>query len=141
MPRVADDSLVGIVSVTGTSYEQRIVLRVGESARALTLGRDDSMALAQLGGTEVIARGVANLDVFDVHSFTVRAVDGAPVIDGVLERANGKLSLLTESGPVLLGNPPTALDSLVHARIWIGGSPATGPNVYGVIRRAVASAK
>lgn len=127
---------MGVVSVTGTSFEQHIVLRSGASARALTLWRDDSAALAQLGGAELVVRGVAAAETFTVHSFTVRAIDGAPVVDGLLGRKDGQLVLYTMSGPLALGNPPAALDSLGHARIWIGGPLATGPNVYGVIMRA-----
>jgi hypothetical protein len=128
--------MVGIVSVTGTSFEQRIVLRSGDAVHALTLWREDSAAFVQLGGAEIVVRGVAGENAFEVHSFTVRAVDGARVVDGVLGRKDGRLVLFTMSGPLALGNPPAALDSLVHSRLWIGGPLATGPNVYGVIRRA-----
>lgn len=130
-----EDSLVGIVSVTGTSFEQRIVLRSGDAVRPLTLWPDDSAALVRVGGAEVLVRGVATPSSFTVHSFTVRAVDGAPVVDGILDRKDGRLVLYTRSGPLALGNPPAAFDSLVHSRVWIGGSLETGPNVYGVIRR------
>jgi hypothetical protein len=135
-----EDSIVGTVSVTGTSFEQRIVLRSGDSVHALALRREDSAAFVQLGGAELVVRGVAAENAFKVHSFTVRAVDGAPVADGVLGRQDGRLVLFTVRGPLTLGNPPAALDSLVHARVWIGGPLTTGPNVYGIIRRAGAPA-
>jgi hypothetical protein len=130
------DSLVGTVSVTGTSFEQRIVLRNGDSVRTLTLSSEDSASLATLGGTEILVRGRAAGESFNVHSFTVRTVDGAPVADGTLGRENGHLVLHTANGSLTLGNPPAALDSLVPSRVWIGGPLATGPNVYGIISRA-----
>ena len=130
-----EDSLAGTVSITGTSFEQHIVLRTGASVRPLTLRRDDSASFALLGGVDVLVRGIAAEDAFEVHSFVVRAVDGAPVVDGVLGRTDGHLVLLTASGLLELGNPPAALDSLVSSRVWIGGPLATGPNVYGIIRR------
>ncbi|HEV7703722.1 MAG TPA: hypothetical protein VGO46_05480 [Gemmatimonadaceae bacterium] len=130
------DSLIGIVSVTGTSFEQRIVLRTGKSTRALGLWRDDSAAIAQVGGAEVVVHGVDTATAFTVRWFAVRSVDGAPVVDGVLERRGGHLVLHTRTGVVSLGNPPIALDSLEGSRVWIGGPLATGPNVYGVIARA-----
>jgi hypothetical protein len=136
-----EDSMVGIVSVTGTSFDQRIVLRSRDSLHALTLRREDSAAFVQLGGAEIVVRGVAAENAFEVHSFTVRAVDGALVVDGVLGRKDGRLVLFTRNGPLALGNPPAALDSLVHSRLWIGGPLTTGPNVYGIIRRGGPSAK
>jgi hypothetical protein len=131
-----DDSLIGVVSVTGTSFEQRIVLHTGKSSRALILGRDDSAAIAQVGGAEVVAHGVNTPAAFSVRWFVVRSVDGAPVVDGVLERREGHLVLRTMKGLVALGNPPIALDSLAGSRVWIGGPLATGPNVYGIIAPA-----
>ena len=130
------DSLIGIVSVTGTSFEQRIVLHTGKSTRALTLWREDSAAIAQLGGTEVVVHGDGASAAFAVRWFVVRSVDGAPVVDGVLDRREGHLVLHTMTGVVTLGNPPIALDSLEGSRVWIGGPLATGPNVYGIITRA-----
>jgi hypothetical protein len=97
-------------------------------------------SLSQLGGAELVVRGVATAETFTVHSFTVRAIDGAPVVDGLLGREDGHLVLFTMSGSLTFGNPPAALDSLVPSRVWVGGPLATGPNVYGVIMRARAPA-
>ncbi|MBA2686261.1 MAG: hypothetical protein H0U66_17390 [Gemmatimonadaceae bacterium] len=130
------DSLVGIVSVTGTSFEQYIVLRTSSGIRALALSSTaDSAALATLGGVEVKAYGTAHADRFELSAFSVKSVDGAAVIDGVLMRDGSHYSLRTRGGDVALGNPPAALEKLVGARLWVGGPLDSGPNVYGVITR------
>lgn len=129
----AMDSLTGIVSVTGTSYEQHLVLRVGADTRALAASREDSAALVRLGGAEISVYGRAGGDRFAVAAFAVKAVNGEAVVDGVLLREGTRLVLRTRTGRLALGNPPAALDSLVGARIWVGGPIDAGPNVYGVI--------
>lgn len=129
----ATDSLAGIVSVTGTSYEQHLVLRVGAGTRALAASPGDSSALVRLGGAEVSVYGKAGVDRFAVAAFTVTAVSGQAVVDGVLMRDGARLVLRTRTARLALGNPPAALDSLIGARIWVGGPIDAGPNVYGVI--------
>lgn len=127
------DSTSGIVSITGTSFEQHIVLRTANGELALTARARDSAALSRVGGTSVLVRGRAREKTFYVVSFTVTSVDGAPVADGVLAGDGGHLVLERTNGQITLGNPPAALDSLVGARIWISGALDTGPNSYGVI--------
>lgn len=129
----AMDSLAGVVSITGTSYEQHIVLRVGGGTRELVASPDDSSALVRLGGAEISVYGHAGVQRFAVAEFTVKSIDGAGVADGVLLRKGTQLMLRTRAGRLALGNPPAALDSLIGARIWLGGPIDTGPNVYGVI--------
>ena len=130
------DSLAGVVSVTGTGFDQRLVLRVGTSTTALVATSADSASLTRVGGAEVVVFGQTVENAFHVASFAVRSVDGAPVADGTLQRASGRLVLRVPLGELALGNPPAALDSLVGARVWIGGPLATGPNVYGIISPA-----
>jgi hypothetical protein len=124
---------MGIVSVTGTSFEQQIVLHTSAGVRALAASGTDSAALARLGGAEVVVRGTMVAARFAVTQFTVRSVGGVNVVDGVLVRDGGRLILRARSGSLALGNPPVAFDSLIGARLWVGGSLDTGPNVYGVI--------
>jgi len=133
-PRVTPDSVVGVIAVTGTSFEQQVMLRADDRWVRLRVGSADSAALTRLGGVEAVVRGVADATGFGVRSFTVLRVDGAHVFDGVLRRDAGRLVLETTTGARLeLGNPPPAFPALVGARLWIGGALATGPNVYGVI--------
>lgn len=132
-PGASQDSLAGVVSVTGTSFEQHLVLRSGEGARGLAASRADSTALMRIGGAEVVVYGADHGDRFAVTAFSVRAVGGAAVVDGVLVRDGSHFTLRTHGGTLALGNPPAAFDSLIGARLWIGGQLDSGPYVYGVI--------
>ncbi len=131
--RPSPDSLSGTVAITGTTFEQRVVLRSGGGTTGLLLSPADSAALSRLGGVEVMLRGQADAITFRVASFVALRVDGAPVADGVLRREGERLWLETAGGKVALGNPPAALRAMVGARVWIGGPLDAGPNVYGVI--------
>jgi hypothetical protein len=137
--QVLTDSLVGIVSVTGTSFEQRLVLRTGNIARTLAASSADSAALSRLGGAEIVVHGARGDGAFRVATFEVQRVDGAPVADGTVARDGGRLALETTHGRLALGNPPAALESLIGARIWIAGPLDLGPNSFGVIAPPSAS--
>ena len=49
----ATDTLSGIVSVTGTAFEQQIVLRSDGDVTGLSASAADSAALSRMGGIEV----------------------------------------------------------------------------------------
>ena len=127
------DSLTGIVSITGTSFERQIVLRSGSTATLLSAAPPDSAALSRLGGVEVQVVGRKSGNHFLVEHFTALSVAGSPVVDGILRNYGDRVVLETARGPVALGNPPIGLRALNGARVWIGGPLATGPNSYGVI--------
>jgi hypothetical protein len=129
----APDSLAGTVSVTGTSFEKRIVLRSGDSSVRLSATASDSAALTRLGGVEVVVTGKRTADVLQVERFSAVRVAGSPVVDGVLKDDGGRLVLETHQGRLQLGNPPGALRAMLGARVWIGGPLDVGPNVFGVI--------
>ncbi len=131
---VAPDSVVGVVSITGTGFEQRILVRSGDRVTFLSPSVSDSIALSGLGGLEVLVAGKREPNVFHVAGFRVVRLNGAPVTDGILKNDGGRLSLDTGNGAVPLGNPPSALHGMVGARIWISGPLDTGPNSFGVIR-------
>jgi hypothetical protein len=127
------DSLTGIVSITGTAFEQRIVLRSSDRVTDLSAATTDSAALSRMGGLEVKVTGRRTPRLFRVEHFTALSVAGAPVTDGVLRSDGGRLVLETVHGRIPLGNPPAALRNLVDARVWIGGPLDRGPNSYGLI--------
>lgn len=129
----APDSLTGIVSITGTSFEQRLVLRSGNTTTILSATPADSASLSRLGGVEVMVVGQRDDQTFRVEYFRARSVGGSPVVDGVLRNDGGRLLLETATSRIPLGNPPTALRTLVGARVWIAGPLDSGPNSYGVI--------
>jgi hypothetical protein len=127
------DSLKGIVSITGTSFEQLIVLRSGNGVTRLSAATPDSGALSRMGGIEVMVYGNRTSTQFLVDRFTAVSVADASVVDGILRTDEGRLVLETSRGRLSLGNPPTALRGMVGARVWIAGPLDTGPNSYGVI--------
>ncbi len=124
----------GTVSVTGTSFEQQIMLDTGHgSIRLRPSGAADSAALTRLGGIEVSVRGTDDAGGLRVRSFTAQRVGGKPVVDGYVRADGARLYLETTNGNLTLGNPPAALRQMIGARIWIGGPLDRGPNEYGVI--------
>lgn len=127
------DSLTGIISITGTSFEQQLVLRSGTPATLLSAAPSDSAALSRLGGVEVLVVGRRAANTFRVERFTALSVAGAPVVDGVVRDYGDRVVLETIRGPLPLGNAPTGLRALSGARVWVGGPLATGPNSYGLI--------
>jgi hypothetical protein len=127
------DSLTGIVSITGTSFERQIMLRSGTTATLLSAAAPDSAALSRLGGVEVLVVGRKSGSHFRVEHFTALSVAGSPVIDGIVRNYGDRLVVETARGPLPLGNPPRGLRVLNGARVWIGGPLNTGPNSYGVI--------
>jgi hypothetical protein len=127
------DSLTGIVSITGTSFERQIMLRSGTTATLLSAAAPDSAALSRLGGVEVLVVGRKSGSHFRVEHFTALSVAGSPVVDGIVRNYGDRLVVETARGPLPLGNPPRGLRVLNGARVWIGGPLNTGPNSYGVI--------
>jgi hypothetical protein len=130
---IESDSLRGIVSITGTSFERQIVLRSGTAATLLSAAASDSAALSRLGGVEVLVVGRKAGNQLRVERFTAVSVAGSPVVDGILRNYGDRVVVETARGPLPLGNPPSGLRALNGARVWIGGQLDTGPNNYGVI--------
>ena len=130
---IEPDSLTGIVSVTGTAFEQRLFLRSGNSATLLSAGAADSAALSRMGGVEVLVIGKRAPNLLRVERFVAVNVAGSPVVDGFLRNDGGRLVLETTHGRIPLGNPPPALRGMIGARVWVAGPLDTGPNTYGVI--------
>ena len=133
-PPPSGSVLHGVVSVTGTSFDQQIVLLAASgNTRLVPASTADSAALVRLGGVEIAARGAIDGNRLRVSSFTAVSVDGKPVVDGVVHVDGRAVSLETASGRVALGNPPSALFQMNGARVWISGPIDKGPNSYGVI--------
>lgn len=126
-------SLQGVVSITGTSFEQQIQLRTANGSTRLVASPADSAALSRLGGVEVEVRGPVDDNRMHVASFTAVRAAGEPVVDGVLAMDGNALVLQTSAGRRTLGNPPAALRQMIGARVWISGPLDAGPNSYGVI--------
>jgi hypothetical protein len=133
---IAADSASGTISITGTAFEQQIVLRSVNSTEVLTAQAADSAALTRMGGVEVSVVGLRTEKAFYVRSFTAVRVAGAPVVDGIIRGDGDRIMIETSTGRTALGNPPAELRKLVGARVWIGGPLDTGPNTFGIIAPA-----
>jgi hypothetical protein len=126
----------GVISVTGTSFEQRLMLESGGgNLRLLPSSAADSAALVRLGGVDVSVRGSEEGTALRVRSFTAQRVSGQPVVDGTLRLEGDRIVLETSSGRLTLGNPPPAFRQMIGARVWVAGPLTTGPNTYGLIRQ------
>ena len=130
---IKPDSVAGIVSITGTAFEQHIELHSGQVVIPLLAATPDSTALSRLGGVEVRVLGRWVHVSFRVESFTAVKVAESPVVDGFVRNDGDRLVLETNHGTIPLGNPPTAFRSMIGARVWVGGPLDKGPNSYGVI--------
>jgi hypothetical protein len=131
---VSSDSILGAIAITGSAFDQQIILRVPRGSRRLAAtSAADSAALMRLSGVEIVARGRNESDQFMVSNFVARSVDGSPVVDGVLRIDAGRLLIETETGSQVVSNPPGALLSLVGARVWVSGRLDTRPSAFGVI--------
>jgi hypothetical protein len=125
--------LRGIISVAGTTFEQRVQIEVENRTTRLSASPADSAALVRLAGVEVETRGWLEERVMRVASFTAWSVSGARVVDGVVRVDGRDVFLETTTGRVSLGNPPAALRQMPGARVWVGGPVDKGPNTFGVI--------
>jgi hypothetical protein len=126
--------LHGVVSVTGTSFEQQIVLQApNRNTRLVPATAADSAALVRLGGVEIAARGTIDGSTLRVASFTALSASGASVVDGIVRVDGRTIALETSTGRVTLGNPPSALLQMNGARVWVSGPIDKGPNSYGII--------
>ena len=133
---VASDSASGVIAITGTAFEQQIVLRTSGGTEVLSAHAADSAALSRMGGVEVSVTGLRTDRSFNVRSFSAVRVAGARVVDGILRSDGDRIALETPAGKLLLGNPPAELRKMIGARVWISGPLDTGPNTFGIITPA-----
>jgi hypothetical protein len=137
MPTVSPrDSVEGTVSIVGTDFDHRVVLiHLDTGIAVVTQSELDSASLARVAGLEVRLFGIrSSAQSMIVESFVVLRAAKSPVVDGILEEANGRLQLVTSSGIThVLGNPPSPLWQMKGSRVWLGGSLEKGPNTYGLI--------
>jgi hypothetical protein len=135
-PAPAQETIVrGNVLVTGTGFEQHLVLVTPAGQRVLHATPTDSAALVRVAGPgiELSVHAFDEAAALTVRRFSVQAVSGKPVVDGVLRGDADHLSIDTANGLIALGNPPPALRGMIGARVWIEGPLDRGPNAYGVI--------
>ena len=131
----AADTARGIVAVVGTSFDSHVILRQPGGARSVTLAGPQARTVGALSGADVWVSGTRDQSGrITVSRFVVRAVDGAPALDGTLIAHGQQLLLVTRDGKQHpIENPPPALRDHVGARIWVTGPLERGPITFGVI--------
>ncbi|BAH39157.1 hypothetical protein GAU_2115 [Gemmatimonas aurantiaca T-27] len=127
--RSRSDSLRGVLAFQGNEPARQVVLKTAEATVALSGMATNGMS--RLVGKEVVVHGVkvTPRDIV-VANYVVRAADGVPAIDGVLD-AEGGLRMTDGSGTRRVSVPST-LRPYVGARVWIALRDGVAVN-YGVI--------
>ncbi|MEP6778799.1 MAG: hypothetical protein ABJC26_02840 [Gemmatimonadaceae bacterium] len=131
------DTIRGIVEMQGRPPAARAALRVDNGHKIVALTGLAGEGLSNIVGADVMVRGikVSALDVV-VSSYIVRAMQGAPALDGKLRSNAGvwSLELSDKSGIKRLSAVPSDLQIAENARVWIVFAPGTStPKQYGVI--------
>jgi hypothetical protein len=125
--RSRGDSVRGVLTFLGTEPARQVVLRQGDATIALS--GMATTGLSKLVGTEIVVHGVqvTPRDVV-VNDFVVRAANGVPAFDGVLEE--GGALRLTDGSGVRRVPLPAEVRGMVGTRVWVavknGGAVAGG---------------
>jgi hypothetical protein len=132
--RVGDTTLVGTVRVVGSApVNLRVVLQHPDGGTTELAGalKDE---LRSLSGAEVAVRGTLTGGVLSATAYEIRAVDGAPVVMGVIESIeDGTARLRTAAGAtVLVAGVPASFR--VGQKVWVQGPQSIRVQSYGVIR-------
>lgn len=132
-PAASEDSVRGIVSITGTSFDRHVMIASAGNRRVEISGALARL-IGQVSGAEVIVRGRMDGRNFDASSFVVRSVDGQPAIDGTLKTESGALYIVEASGTrTRIIAPPPPLQGQDGARVWVTGDLAKGVSAFGFI--------
>lgn len=129
------DTLRGVVLVVGAEPQTMVALRT--ATRTITVGGAAESDLRRVVGAEVYAegrRGGDPLRAWLVDRFIVRAMDGVPARDGILETSGDAIVLRLADGsrsPIV--SPPAALRTHVGQRVWLTGSARAAPEAWGLI--------
>lgn len=135
------DTLRGTIAVVGSLPAPMVTLRRSAGAPSVLLRGDATESLAGLDGIEVEVRGILGAPsalpgpTLEVESFRVRAVEGRPAVDGIVEGTpGGGLRLRVPGGEAIpLEDPPGGIADRIGARVWAVGPPGGPVEAYGVI--------
>lgn len=128
------DSIRGVVSVTGTSFEKHVMIAERGTQRRVEVTGPLATTLGRVAGTEVSATGTFAGTQLEAKQFVVRAADGQPAIDGTLKTEGGSLFIVTADGTrTRIAAPPPPLVGKDGARVWITGDPAKSVASFGFI--------
>lgn len=128
------DTLRGQLSLTATASDTGVTMRAGDTV--YTLRTTEQEPLRRVSGLEVVVRGRhAGPRVFDVANFAVRASNGVPAVDGILDVENGIFFLrLADGSRANIAITPVPLRGEIGSRVYLVG-PLTGAVTgFGVIK-------
>jgi hypothetical protein len=133
------DTIRGIITLIGSDPAKQTVLRTRDGRTTIALSGMVTTGMSQLEGLDLLVRGVrvSPRDIV-VASYVVRAADGVPAFDGILNNSDGAWSLtLTEDGSrKRLPSVPSALRERAGQRVWIAMQPgANTVESFGAINR------
>ncbi len=136
--RAKGDSARGVVALIGGSTAPQLVLHTSGNVDVALSGMATA-GMSKLAGVEVVVRGfkVSTRDVV-VSDYIVRAMNGVPAFDGILNSAGAswELTLTDGSGKKRLSVVPPTLRTAVGTRVWVSLRPGNNtPDAFGLIRR------
>jgi len=136
--RAKGDSVRGVVALIGGSAAPHLVLHTSGNIDVALSGMATA-GMSKLAGVEVVVRGfkVSTRDVV-VSDYVVRAKNGVPAFDGILNAAGGgwELALTDGTGRKHLSLVPSPLRPATGTRVWVSLRPGKNtPDDYGLIRR------
>jgi hypothetical protein len=133
-PLSGTDTIRGIVSVVGTSRDQRVMIAPTTGGRHMQITGSSAALIGHLAGADVMVTGERSGTIIDVSDFVVKTVDGAPAIDGTLKTEGSALFIVTRDGSrTRIVVPPPPLVGHDGARVWITGDPAKAVSSFGFI--------
>ena len=128
------DSIRGIVSVVGTSFDKRVMIAERGTQRRVEVVGTQASLIGHVAGAEVSASGPLSGTQLNASRFVVRSVDGQAAIDGTLRTEGGALFIVTAEGVrTRITAPPPPLVGHDGARVWITGDPTKAVSSFGFI--------
>lgn len=128
------DSVRGIVSVVGTSFEKRVMIAVTGTGRRVEITGPLAGLVGHVAGADVSVAGKSDGARLEASGFTVKAVDGQPAIDGTLKTEGSTLYIVTAGGArTRIAVPPPPLQGRDGSRVWITGDPSRAVSSFGFI--------
>jgi hypothetical protein len=132
-PRIAADSLQGIIKIVGSEPFPQTTLSFDDGSPALVL--DSAAALKSVAGLRVAVIGVRQGRRMVVDRFMVLSANGIEAMDGTLTLDDGDLILVRASGArQRLARPPPSLRALAGRRVWVSGDLSREVVAFGIIR-------
>jgi hypothetical protein len=136
-------TLSGVVSATGRDPLHGLVLMMDDGSQVALSLSAETAALASLAGAGVDVRGRFDAESFDVETFIVRQIGGAPVLDGVLleERTTDfgdsttvayELQLSDGTAALILVPAPEMFQH-IGARMWVRLDETGEAREFGII--------